>query len=80
MESLLDTRLSAADIFSDPIIGDRVPLSDAALAVGWSWERARRALFVGRLTGVRIAGKYYVDRMSVDRLKRELLAERGAHS
>lgn len=51
----------------------RLPITDAAMQLGQTYERTRNDLLVGRLTGGRAEhGGLYVDSASVD----EMLAQR----
>ena len=49
-----------------------IPLSAAAIALGVSYERAKRLLFIGELEGSQENGRWYrVTAASVDRVKRD---------
>lgn len=51
---------------------NRLPITDAALRLGQTYERTRRDLLLGRLTGGRAEdGALYVDSASVERELRE---------
>jgi hypothetical protein len=51
----------------------KVTLPVAALSLGLSYERARRLLLNGTLTGEQVAGRLWlVDLESVERVKQEL--------
>ena len=57
----------------------RLPITDAALLLSQSYERTRRDLLQGRLTGGRAEdGALYVDSVSVDRQIREREAQPAA--
>lgn len=49
-----------------------VPLADAALRLGVSWDRAWRFLLVGRLEGRKVGRRWLVSAESVERLRHAL--------
>jgi hypothetical protein len=48
-----------------------IPLTDAALQLGISWERAWRLMLSGQLTGMKRGNRWFVDRRSIDRYLKE---------
>ncbi len=46
-----------------------IPLSEAALRLGLSWERAWRLVLTGALVGQKHHGKWTVSQASVDRFE-----------
>lgn len=54
----------------------RVTLTEAAMQLGISYERAKRLLLTGKLTGDQLGGRWYmVAASSVERLRKERDAE-----